>query len=79
MWFQDKKSPGLTITRSLRDFEAECLGILSIPDVKEFDIDEENTKIIVIGTNGIWEFLSNEKIMDIIWNYYEWNDVDGAA
>ena len=32
-----------------------------------------------MGTNGIWEFLTNEKIMDIIWNYYEWDDVDGAA
>ena len=79
VWFQDKKSPGLSITRSFGDFEAESLGILSIPDVNEFDIDEEKTKIIVMGTNGIWEFLTNEKIMDIIWNYYEWDDVDGAA
>ena len=79
VWFQDKKSPGLSITRSFGDFEAESLGILSIPDVNEFDIDEEKTKIIVMGTNGIWESLTNEKIMDIIWNYYEWDDVDGAA
>ena len=79
VWFKDKKYPGLSITRSLGDFEAESLGILSIPDIKEFDIDEEKTKIIIMGTNGIWEFLTNEKIMDIVWSYYEWNDVEGAT
>ncbi len=77
--FKDKKYPGLSITRSLGDFEAESLGILSIPDIKEFDIDEEKAKIIIIGTNGIWEFLTNEKIMDIVWSYYEWNDIEGAT
>ena len=79
VWFQDKKFPGLSITRSLGDFEAEPLGILSIPDIREFDIDEEKIKIVVIGTNGIWEFLTNDKIMDIVLGFYNYGDVEGAA
>ena len=79
VWYQDKKYPGLTITRSLGDFEAQPLGILSIPDIKEFDIDEEKIKIIVIGTNGIWEFLSNEKVMDIALRFYDYGDIEGAT
>ena len=79
VWFKDKKYPGLSITRSLGDFEAKSLGILSIPDIKEFDIDEEKIKIIVMGTNGIWEFLTNDKIMDIVLGYYECEDVNGAT
>ena len=79
VWFQDKKYPGLTITRSFGDFEAESLGILSIPDIKEYDIDEEKIKILIIGTNGIWEFLTNDKIMDIVWSFYDYEDAEGAA
>jgi serine/threonine protein phosphatase PrpC len=79
VWFKDKKYPGLSITRSLGDFEAEQLGILSIPDIKEFDVDEEKIKIIVMGTNGIWEFLTNDKIMDIVLGYYECEDANGAT
>ena len=79
VWFKDKKYPGLSITRSLGDFEAEQLGILSIPDIKEFDVDEEKIKIIVMGTNGIWEFLTNDKIMDIVFGYYECEDTNGAS
>ena len=79
VWFKEKKYPGLTITRSLGDFEAESLGILSIPDIKEFDIDEERVKIVIIGTNGIWEFLTNDKIMDTAWGFYDYDDAEGAA
>ena len=79
IWFQDKKYPGLTITRSLGDFEAEPLGILTIPDIKEFDIDKENAKIVVIATNGVWEFLTNDKIMDIVLGFYNYGDIEGAA
>ena len=78
IWYKNKKGPGLSITRSFGDFDAESLGVMCVPDIKEYDIDDEKTKIIIIGTNGVWEFLTNEKIMDIILPYYESNDVNGA-
>ena len=79
VWFKDKKYPGLTITRSLGDFEAIPLGIIHEPDIKEFDIDEEKIKILVSASNSIWEFLTNDKIMDITWQYYESKDTKGAS
>ena len=79
VWFKGKKYPGLTITRSLGDFEAIPLGIIPIPDIKEFDIDEEKIKILVMGSIGIWEFLTNDKIMDITWQFYERKDSQGAT
>ena len=78
VWGLDRKTPGLSITRSFGDFDAESLGVISIPDVNEYDIEEEKTKIVVIGTNGVWEFLTNEKIMDIVLPYYDNNDCNGA-
>ena len=79
VWFKGKKYPGLTITRSLGDFEAIPLGIIPIPDIKEYDIDNEKIKILVMATNGIWEFLTNDKIMDIAWQFYESKDAQGAT
>ena len=79
VWFKGKKYPGLTITRSLGDFEAIPLGIISTPDIKEYDVDEEKIKILVMATNGVWEFLTNDKVMDITWKFYESKDAQGAA
>ena len=31
-----------------------------------------------MATNGIWEFLTNDKIMDITWQFYESEDALGA-
>ena len=78
IWFKNKNYPGLSITRSLGDFESDSLGVITIPDIKEFDLDEENTKILIFGTDGFWKFLTNEKVMDIILPYYEQNDIEGG-
>ena len=79
IWYKNKKYPGLSITRSFGDFESDDLGVISEPEIKEYDIDEEKIKIIIFGTDGVWKFLTNDKIMDIALPYYEQNDVNGAV
>ena len=60
------------------DFYSEQLGVISIPEVKEYDVDYNDIKMIVIATDGIWEFLTNEKVRDIILPYYEENNISGG-
>ena len=79
IWFKNENYPGLSITRSFGDFESDSLGIISIPDIKEYDLDEEQIKILIFGTDGVWKFLTNEKIMDIVLPYYEFDDAEGAT
>ena len=79
IWFKGNKNSGLSITRSFGDFEVEKLGVNSIPDIKEYDIDEEKLKIIILATEGLWTFLRNEKIMDIVLPYFKNNDIKGAT
>ena len=79
IWYKNKKYPGLSITRSFGDFESDELGVISEPHIKEYDIDEEKIKILVFGTDGVFKFLTNDKIMDIVWPYYENDDVNGAT
>ena len=79
IWYKGKKDSVLSITRSFGDFEKESLGVISIPDIKEYNIDEEKINIIIIATEGLWTFLKNEKIMDVVLPYYKNDDIKGAT
>ena len=67
------------MTRAFGDFNAEILGINTIPDIREYDIYDKKPKIIVLATDGIWQFLSNEKVKDILLPYYEEDNIRGAT
>lgn len=36
-------------------------------------------KIVVIASDGVWEVLSNEKVMEIVSKYYEENNAEMAC
>ena len=72
------KYSGLSVSRSFGDFASEQLGVFSIPEIKEFNLDYNDVKILVIATNGIWEFLSNENVRDTILNYYDEDNIEGG-
>ena len=38
-----------------------------------------NDKFIIIASDGIWEFISNEIAVEIVSNYYNYGDCEGAA
>ena len=76
VWGVGKSYPGLAMSRSLGDFKGKRYGIISLPEIIEVNLDE-NSKYIVIGSDGVWEFLSNENVMEIGNEFYEKNDVAG--
>ena len=76
VWGVGKNYPGLAMSRSLGDFKGKKYGIISLPEIIETNLDE-NVKYIVICSDGVWEFLSNENVVEIGNNFYEKNDVDG--
>ena len=49
------------MSRSIGDSVASEIGVWSIPEIKEFYVDDYYN-FIVIGSDGLWEFLSNEKV-----------------
>ena len=79
VYFKGKNYPGLAMTRAFGDFNAESLGINTIPDIREYDIFDKKPKIIVLATDGIWQFLSNEKVKDILLPYYDEDNISGAT
>jgi serine/threonine protein phosphatase PrpC len=40
-----------------------------VPEVTEFILDSDD-RFLVIATDGVWEFLSNQEVVDIVTPYY---------
>ena len=78
VWVKDDDVPGLAMTRSFGDRVAATVGVISEPEIKEFDFDE-NDKFMIIASDGIWELISSQECVDIIKNFYEKNDMKGCA
>ena len=70
---KNENYPGIAMARSIGDKLADLIGVISEPEIKEFDIDI-NCKYIICGSDGIFEFLTNEKIAHIINKYYKKNE-----
>ena len=37
------------------------------------------TRFLVIASDGVWEFLSNKRVLDIVEKYYKIKDASAAA
>ena len=59
-----KDYPGLAMSRSIGDAIAKTLGVIAEPGIIEYNLNEK-IKFIVLGSDGIWEFLSNEEVKNI--------------
>lgn len=46
--------------------------------VNEYGI-ESKYKFIVVATDGVWELMSNEEVVNIVFKYYDKSDVQGAV
>ena len=68
--------PGLAMSRSLGDLQAKECGVISYPQIIEYDINY-NSKYFLVCSDGFWEFMSNETVRDIGNNFYNNNDVAG--
>lgn len=61
--------PGLAMSRSIGDTLAKSLGVIAEPGIFEYNLNEK-TKFIVLGSDGIWEFLDNEEVKNIGKSFY---------
>ena len=63
------KGPGLAMSRSIGDGMAKKLGVLGEPDIYEYNLNE-NDKFVICATDGVWEYLTNEDVMNIVKEAY---------
>ena len=63
-----KTYPGLAMTRAIGDASGEDAGIIASPDiiVKKIKRDDGKRRFIVLASDGVWEFLSTEEVIEIV-------------
>jgi len=69
VWLQDVQVPGLAMSRSLGDYVAQSVGVSPDPEINIYDISIDD-RFMVIASDGVWEFLSNENVAKIVMGYY---------
>lgn len=78
VWLKEQDIPGLAMTRSFGDEVASRVGVTAEPEILELDLCPED-RFIVLASDGVWEFLSNEDIAKIVMPYYECKNAEKAA
>lgn len=64
VWSPNGDYPGTAFTRSIGDSVAEDLGVFAEPEMLTREIMPED-KILVLASDGVFEFLTNQSVIDI--------------
>ena len=64
VWCQDHKYPGTAFSRSLGDSVGEDIGVCAEPEMLTKEVSRGD-EILVIASDGIFEFLTNQRVIDI--------------
>jgi len=78
VWKKGEMYPGIAMSRSIGDLLASTLGVIPEPEFIETEIDKD-TKFVILASDGVWEFLDNQKVKDLVMPYYKKNDPEGAC
>eukprot|EP00347_Sterkiella_histriomuscorum_P021245 403334691 len=78
VWLKNEDIPGLAMTRSFGDEVAGRVGVIAEPEILELDLCKDD-KFIVLASDGVWEFLQNEDVAEIVLPFFEKRNAEGAA
>ncbi len=78
VWAFGENYPGLAMSRSIGDMDAKKIGVIPNPQIVEYTINNDS-KYMLICSDGVWEFISNEEAMKIGNKYYLKNDAIGLC
>lgn len=78
IWLADKLEPGLALSRSLGDKMAHKVGVISAPEVKRRSLSHVD-KFVIIGSDGLWDKMTNEEAVGLVGEYWEGGQAALAA
>jgi len=65
VWLSDLNVPGLAMSRSLGDHVAHTVGVSSTPEFFERTLHPAPHSMLIMATDGLWEFVSDQEAVDI--------------
>ena len=78
VWVKGETYPGIAISRSIGDMDAKKVGVIPNPQIIEYKLTPQS-KYMIICSDGIWEYLSNEEVMEFAKNFYIKKDALGLC
>ncbi|KAL8130672.1 hypothetical protein V2J09_019827 [Rumex salicifolius] len=66
VWLPFDDAPGLAMARAFGDFCLKEYGVISVPEFAHRTLTEKD-QFIVLASDGIWDVLSNEEVVEIVW------------
>lgn len=95
VWLKTDDIPGLAMTRSFGDEVAARVGVTCEPgkflhiiiifvnnlfckEILEMDLSKDD-KFIVIASDGVWEFMNNDDVANIVRPFFETKNAEKAA
>ena len=78
VWAKRDEYPGLAMTRSIGDEVGKRLGVSAEPEIWERGFTR-NDKFVIVGSDGVWEFLGNKEAVDIVAPFFHKSNAEGAA
>jgi serine/threonine protein phosphatase PrpC len=58
------------MTRSIGDKAGIDIGLIYTPEILEHRLTHED-KFLIVASDGLWEFLSNKKVVQIVEKYWQ--------
>ena len=66
------------MTRSIGDKISKAIGVTSDPEIVTRRL-KTNDKFIILASDGVWEYTSNQEAVDIVSKFWEENRIEDAA
>ena len=70
VWLADLDEPGLAMSRSIGDEVSASVGVIAVPDVTVHELEERDVAVL-FASDGVWEFVSNEEAVALVWKHIE--------
>ncbi len=78
VWLKEENIPGLAMSRSVGDKVAAQVGVICEPEIYETVLTPDD-KFVVLASDGVWEFLHNDQVVEMIVPFWENKDPEGAC
>lgn len=69
VWLKTEDIPGLAMSRSFGDQVASRVGVNAVPELRNLKLVPQD-KVIIIASDGVWEFLENEDVANIVYPFF---------
>lgn len=66
VWLAEVDVPGLAMSRSIGDEVSQTVGVISVPEIMTHEVDPAKDEFLVLASDGVWEFISNEEACDVV-------------